>query len=248
MDVPSAISEEVPFVVVVKRHPTPVIVRLTVRPVNEAIDYVPGQYVLLADAAQERPPRSYSIANAPRADLTLDLLVTLVPTGVVSPWIHHTLQAGDQVLLSGPYGGFVDEPGDSAPRLYLAGGSGLAPVRALAEGLLGRPEPPRATLLFSARTTSDLLDEETFCTWERDHPSFRYARTLTRAAGPPPVGHIPDVLANLLPSLERHRVFVAGSSGFVSASAAAARRHGAAAGRVMTEEFFSDPFAVRRDA
>ena len=43
------------------------------------------------------------------------------------------LRPGDRVLLSGPYGSFTAAPGEPGPVLFLAGGSGLAPVRALAE-------------------------------------------------------------------------------------------------------------------
>ena len=74
--------------------------------------------------------------------------------------------------------------------------------------------------------------------WDAEHPELRYLRTLTRVAGPPPIGRIPAILADLLPRLERHRVYIAGDSGFVVACADAARRHGAAPERVFSEGFF----------
>jgi CDP-4-dehydro-6-deoxyglucose reductase, E3 len=233
--------EDVPFTVVAKRSRTPAIVELTLRPLDHPIDYQAGQYVLLGDTGYTRPPRSYSAANAPLPDATIDLLVTLVPDGEVSPWVHHHLHPGDEVLVSGAYGTFVDEHEDGRPRLYVAGGSGLAPVRALAEAALRQPEPPPMTLRFSARTTDDLIDDLLFRRWQRDCPNFRYLRTLTRSAGPPPVGHIPDVLPELLPSLDTYLVYIAGGSGFVADCEKAVRRQGAEPGRVFTEEFFADP-------
>lgn len=235
------VREDLPFTVVAKSLCTPAITRLKLRPVADRIAYQAGQYVLLGDTGYDRPPRSYSAANAARPDGTIDVLVTLVPDGEVSPWVHHQLRPGDEVLVSGPYGTFVDENDDDRPRLYVAGGSGLAPVRALIEAGLRRLEPPTMTLLFSARTTDDLIDDTLFRGWQRDHPSFRYLRTLTRAAGPPPIGHVPDVLAELLPPLDTHRIHIAGSSGFVADCEQAVRRQGAAVGRVFTEEFFADP-------
>lgn len=232
--------EDIEYRVETVRRWTPVIVELVLRPTGDAVEYRPGQYVLVGDAEHQRPVRSYSLANAPRPDGSVALLVTLVPDGELSTWLHQR-HPGDVLLLSGPYGSFVDDFDQSGPRLYLAGGSGLAPIRALIEDGLAQPSPTPMTLLVSARTDEDLVDHELICRWERQHPAFRYIRTLTRQPGPPPVGHIPDVLRALLPALTEHRVFIAGSSGFVTASADAARRHGADATRVFIEEFFVEP-------
>jgi NAD(P)H-flavin reductase len=74
------------------------------------------------------------------------------------------------VLLSGPYGSFAAAPGEAGPVLFLAGGSGLAPVHAMAEAeLLDRMGTPVA-LFFSARTQRDLIDDERFRSWQRRHP------------------------------------------------------------------------------
>lgn len=231
------LHEEAKYSVGEVRHWTPVIVELVLRPVGDRIDYRPGQYVLVGDVDYQRPVRSYSLANAPRPDGVLALIVTRVPGGELSPWLHR-LRAGDELLLSGPYGSFVDDLEQPGPRLYLAGGSGLAPVRALIEAALAEPKPAPMTLLFSVRTNENLIDDELFCRWGREHQAFHYMRTVTRQPGPPPVGHVPDVLPDLMPPLDEHRVFIAGSSGFVTACAHAARRHGADPSRVLTEEFF----------
>lgn len=178
-----AIDDDVPFVLAAMRRCTPVITELTLRPAAESINYLPGQYVLIGDTEYRKPPRSYSVANAPRPDGIITLLVTLVAGGEVSPWLHNELQVGDRVLISGPYGTFIDETDDGRPRLYLAGGSGLAPVRALAESLRRHVDHPLATLLVSARTPDDLIDDALFHAWHRADSAFRYIRTLTRVAG-----------------------------------------------------------------
>jgi len=235
--------EDVEYIVEAARQWTPVIVELALRPADEAIDYEPGQYVLVGDVGYRRPVRSYSLANAPRHDGVVALLVTRVPGGGLSTWLHE-LRAGDSLLLSGPYGSFVDDLDQPGPRLYLAGGSGLAPIRALIQAGLAQPNPVPMTLLFSARTDDDLIDHELISRWELEHQAFRYLRTLTRQPGPPPVGHVPAVLPGLVPPLMGHRVFIAGSSGFVATCAQAARRHRASAARLFTEEFFVEPRPV----
>lgn len=222
------------------RRWTPVIVELVLHPCAEGIHYQPGQYILVGDVDGARPVRSYSVANAPQAAGLVTLLVTRVPGGELSTRLHD-VQTGDHLLLSGPHGNFVDNLGQPGPRLYLAGGSGLAPVRALIEAGLAQPNPVPMTLIFSVRTDDDLIDDARISRWERQHPTFHYLRTLTGQSGPPPVGHVPRVLPDLVPRLTQHRVFVAGSSGFVAACAQAARRHGADASRLFTEAFFVNP-------
>jgi CDP-4-dehydro-6-deoxyglucose reductase len=146
------VEEDVGHVVVSIAQRTPAIVEVVLEPAVEPIAFLPGQYVLLGDADYRVPVRSFSVANAPRVSGELTLLVTEVAGGETSGWIHHRLRAGDRVLVSGPYGTFTADLESAAPVLYLAGGSGLAPVRALAEAAVASGRPPQATLFFSART------------------------------------------------------------------------------------------------
>jgi CDP-4-dehydro-6-deoxyglucose reductase len=229
---------------------TAAIVELLLRPLGPPLRYLPGQYVLLGDAAYQVPVRSYSIANAPHDSGELSLLVTEVAGGETSTWVHRRLRRGDRVLVSGPYGTFVADPESTVPVLYLAGGSGLAPVRALAEATVESSRPEGATLFFSARTEADVIGRSHFEKWERRHPGFRFLRTLTRESGPPPVGRIPTLLPELFPDLAEHEVYVAGAPGFVDACADAARSCGTRAGCLHTEAFFEEPrpwHATRRE-
>ncbi|MEO7126021.1 MAG: FAD-binding oxidoreductase [Nakamurella sp.] len=115
---------------------TPVIRELWLEPVGEPMRFRAGQYMLLADAKYAIPQRSYSVASAPRADGLLSVLVTLVPNGPTSTWAHR-LAMYDEVSVEGPFGTFVAAPDWAAPVLLLGAGSGLAPLRSLAEALLG---------------------------------------------------------------------------------------------------------------
>src|SRR5512142_2883434 len=85
----------------------PVIAELLLRPAGPALRYQPSQYVLLGDPDGRLVVRSYSIANAPRRDNLVSLLVTRVPRGHLSSWVHDVLRPGDRVLLSGPGGSFT---------------------------------------------------------------------------------------------------------------------------------------------
>lgn len=241
------------------------IVDLRLEPVSASLPlWRPGQYVLLGDIDYEVPVRSYSIANAAdaadldAADLdaaaggsgTVRLLVTLVPGGALTEWVHHVLEPGAIVLLSGPYGvfgaslsgvGVADLGERSDPVLCLAGGSGIAPMIALAEDAVGRGVPSPFAVVFSVRTTADVIDDQRWRGWSEQYRFFRFDRTLTREPGDPPLGRIPGMLAAAHPDLSRHEVCIAGDPGFVRDCARAAREQGARPGHVHTEEFFAEP-------
>jgi CDP-4-dehydro-6-deoxyglucose reductase len=243
-------DEDVEFVLVRRRWCTPVVAELTLELVERPITFRPGQYVLLQDAARTVPVRSYSVANAPRADGTLTFLVTAVPDGATSTWLARDAEVGDRLLVSGPYGTFVADPDHHGPTLYLAGGSGLAPVRSLLESAVergatrGRQPAQRHTLVFSGRTPDDVIDGPELTELARAQPGFDYARTLTRVAAgaaPPPLGRVPEVLPTLLPDLTEHAVYIAGSPGFVEACTRTVQQLGVGAGRLHTEEFYAEP-------
>ena len=230
-------SFEEPYRVVDVVRSTPTILELWLRPLGHALEYLPGEYVLLEDRRGEVPQRSYSLANAPRDDGLISLLVTRVPSGRTSGWLHAHARAGEEVLLSGPYGTFVDDPRSTAHCLLLAAGSGLAPIRALGEAALASGRRRSVTVVFSARTEADVLDRDRFAQWEARHPRFRFIRTLTGKAGAPPHGRIPALLPTMFGDLSDHDVFIAGASGFVCACASAAEACGACRARIHTEAF-----------
>jgi CDP-4-dehydro-6-deoxyglucose reductase, E3 len=238
--------DEFPYRVVGVWRRTATIVEVWLSPLAASMQYLPGEYVLLEDLDGRVEQRSYSIANAQRSDGQISLLVTRVPGGQASEWIHTSLHTGDEVILTGPYGTFVADPASSAPCLYLAAGSGLAPMRALLEGALQGGPWRSLTLIFSARTEADVLDRELFVGWEAAHPDFRFIRTLTRGAGGDPHGRIPAILPELCPELSGQEVFIAGASGFVRDCAITADALGAERERTHTEPFFAEPQAWSR--
>jgi ferredoxin-NADP reductase len=119
----------------------------------------PGQHVdvrLTADDGYQAQ-RSYSIASAPQED-QLVLTVERLDDGEVSPYLVDELRAGDELELRGPIGGYFvwDEP-LGGPLLWVAGGSGVVPFRAMwrHRQAVGSSVPVR--LLYSARSLPLLI-------------------------------------------------------------------------------------------
>lgn len=115
----------------------PDIVKVVLRtPPASTMLFLPGQYI---DAIVGGTRRSYSLANAPRADAHLELLIKRYPSGELSSYWFDRAAIGDLLRIEGPFGTFFlreDPPGNM---LFLATGTGIAPVKALLEELAAQP-------------------------------------------------------------------------------------------------------------
>ena len=223
------------------RPASPVVRELELVPCRGALPHRSGQYVMLDVRQPSTSERAYSVADAPRADGRVRLLVTRYPGGPTSRWVHEDLRVGDEVSLAGPFGTLVLDPEREGPVLLLGAGSGIAPLGALAQTLVAEQPHRRVVVCFSGRTADDLLDRDLLEDLERRHPQLRYVSTLTRDPSAPLHGHLPGLLPELVGDLTGWEVFVAGREGFVRECRAAARLLGAAPAAVRTEEFFADP-------
>ncbi|MDH6133576.1 NAD(P)H-flavin reductase/hemoglobin-like flavoprotein [Kitasatospora sp. MAA4] len=136
---------------------TPDLAVLTLRP-DAPFPYRAGQYTTVETARWPKVWRPYSIANAPRRDGLLTLHVRAVPAGWVSNALVHHTQVGDVVRL-GPGRGSLVLPEQPARRvLCVAGGTGLAPIKALVEDMISRHRPLTLHLFAGVRRESDLYD------------------------------------------------------------------------------------------
>ncbi len=117
-----------------------------------------GQWINVeAMTSQGLEKRAYSVASAPHAAL-LELAVTLVPEGALSPFLHQA-PIGAEVIVDGPHGFFTRSgPAAQEPALMVATGTGLAPFRSmlLSSSQASLDRPP-ITLLFGCRSEADIL-------------------------------------------------------------------------------------------
>ena len=115
-----------------------------------------GQYAELATPAVKRA-RSYSYAKAPENETPSEFtfFIRFVPGGEHTEWLFAEDRTGVEVAISGPYGSFYLRDGDG-PMLCVAGGSGLAPIKALLENAVNQHVSRDTLFLFGARTQKDL--------------------------------------------------------------------------------------------
>jgi NAD(P)H-flavin reductase/ferredoxin len=125
------------------------------------ITYEAGQYADVSVSCIEEP-RSYSFADAPNQLGTslVSFFIRHVPNGEMSSWFHEKSRIGEKLTITGPYGQFYLRK-SSDPIICIAGGSGLAPIKAILEEAYNQGGNTPVVFLFGARTQDDLycLDE-----------------------------------------------------------------------------------------
>jgi NAD(P)H-flavin reductase len=205
--------------------------------------YEPGQAIdlFVPTASGLANKRAYSIASAPgfAGERHIELAVTRVPDGPTSAALHHAVE-GDAFEADRPRGALVRWPAErDRSGLFVATGSGLAPLRAILQAELARSEGPRVELLFGCRTRADILWGDELAEWSRAFPRFSLAVTLSR---PDPewtglTGHVQAHVANRFAALQPERAYVCGLSPMVESVVEALGRAGLARGSVRTEEY-----------
>ncbi|MFI7650645.1 FAD-binding oxidoreductase [Micromonospora sp. NPDC049460] len=131
---------------------------LTLRP-RRRLRYEAGQALPVTTPRRPGVWRWYSPANTPRPDGTIELHIRAITDGPVSPLLAHHAAVGEQVWLGAPYDtGLTLHPHQPGDLLLAAGGTGLAPLRAIVEHLAATPPQRRVTLVVGARTMPDLYD------------------------------------------------------------------------------------------
>jgi ferredoxin-NADP reductase len=160
--------------------------------------------------------------------------------GEVSPYLTDELQAGDDLELRGPIGGyFVWEPDDGGPLLLLAGGSGVVPLRSILRHRERTHSTVPVRLLYSSRTLNDVIYRN-----ELDIPTagVEVIQTLTRHQPPGWAGYARRVDAALLaevawPAAAMPLAYVCGPTSFVEAVSQDLVQSGYRPERVKTERF-----------
>jgi CDP-4-dehydro-6-deoxyglucose reductase len=144
---------------------------------------VAGQYAEVATASINKP-RSYSFAKAPEneSDREVTFFVRLVPGGEFTEWLFAEDRSGEPVEVTGPYGSFWLRPGDSRI-VCVAGGSGMAPIKAMLESAINEGVGREVLFLFGARTQKDLYCLDIMEQMQRDWKGkFEFVPVLSEEA------------------------------------------------------------------
>jgi propane monooxygenase reductase subunit len=186
----------------------------------ERISFKAGQYVdVLVPGASET--RSYSMANPPSRNGEVELMVKLMAGGLFSEYLRGQLKAGARLTLEGPYGSFHRRENER-PALFIAGGSGMAPMLSLLRDMAEQRDRRSVTFFYGARTKRDLFDLDELFGFAKLLPCFRFVPALSEAA---PIdawkgatGLITDVLAREVPDAQGMEAYLCGPSAMIDAA------------------------------
>jgi NAD(P)H-flavin reductase len=190
----------------------------TAQPMQQ-LDYRAGQYLSLeCPKYQPRMWRTYSPANAPRKDNTLEFHVRAIGAGWVSSSLVRRLQVGDMVRLAAPMGAMTLDRRSTRDAVFVAGGTGLAPVKSLLEELTRYNRTRWVHVFVGAKNRDDLYD---IAELNRLAARYPWLSVVTACSEDPTFsgeqGNISEVVARYGPWNE-HDFFVSGSGVMVKAT------------------------------
>jgi len=212
---------------------------LTIRP-DRPLSYVPGQYLGVQVLRWPRAWRNFSVANAPRSSGLLDLHVRAVPGGLVSNALVHHVGAGSTVLLGQACGAMTVQQGPARDLVCVAGGTGLAPIKAIIEGVTGGASYGRRrniTLFVGARRQEDLYDMADLRVLQSAYPALLVIPVVSHDLGfPGTTGLLPEVVRRHS-SFENTDVFISGPDDMVRETERVLAR------RVAADQIYRDPLS-----
>ncbi|MDT9687572.1 FAD-binding oxidoreductase [Streptomyces sp. P9(2023)] len=213
----------------------PGIAEVTLRP-HLPYEYAAGQYASIETPWHPKQWRYYSPANAPREDGTLTFHVRAVPGGPVSNALVHRAAVGDVVHLGAPMGDMVLDAAVHSDLLCVAGGTGLAPIRALIEDVARRGGRHQVNLFIGARTGAELYGVDDMLRMAQRHHWLTVRGAVSDEYIPGIRGSLPEVLAEYGPWYQ-HDVFLSGPAPMVT-SARQTLTHGG----TSPDHIHHDPF------
>lgn len=147
---------------------------------DQPLDFQAGQYINLHVPGVDGP-RAFSIASPQSSSTLIELNVRLVPQGQATTYLHHNLELGHTLRLSGPFGRFFVRRSRNSPILLVGGGSGLSSPKSMLLDLLEETSETPIWLFHGARTRRDLYYAELFEKLATEHRRFRYTPVLSQA-------------------------------------------------------------------
>lgn len=214
----------------------PDVVRVFLRlPPRFDFSFFPGQYIDVIGVGGIR--RSYSLASADLANKVLELHIRAVDGGAMSEYWFKRAKVDDLLRVVGPMGTFFLRDTADIDLIFLATGTGIAPVKAILESIstLSNDKRPRSVSVFwGGRSTVDLYFDVTGI-----YGQFQYVPVLSRpAAGwSGGKGYVQDVLLAMSPDLSSATVYACGSDSMIHS----ARKVLVEAG-LSPKRFYSDAF------
>ncbi|GAB3787291.1 CDP-6-deoxy-delta-3,4-glucoseen reductase [Dyella agri] len=229
-----------------KRVLAPDVTGLHLQPVDgEArLQWLPGQYLdVLLDEGRRRP---FSIANGPQPDGTIELHVRHVAGGGFTSRVADELAVGDVMRIEAPLGTFVAREDSERPMIFMAGGTGIAPVKAIVEHFLALGSRRTMDVYWGVRSAADLYLLPKIEQWRRQARQLRFHAVLSdveQAAGAGwRAGLVHEAVLADYADLSGHDVYMSGPPAMIDIA-----RHRFVAAGLPEERLYYDSFDYAPD-
>ena len=214
-------------------------------PANDSFVYRAGQYVefILRDGAR----RSYSMANAPSHGAAVELHIRHMPGGRFTDLVFGSMKEKDILRIEGPMGSFFLREDSDKPMVFLASGTGFAPLKALLEHVQHCGITRPITLYWGGRRPADLYMDDWIGAQCAAMPHLRYVPVVSDAlpddAWQGRTGFVHMAVLQDFPDLSGYQVYACGAPIVVDS----AKRDFCAQAGLPVEEFFADAFTSEAD-
>ncbi len=208
------------------------------------ISYKAGQYIQFQvpeyELTSESVYRAYSMASQPSRNNEVELEVRLVPNGICTTYVFEHLEEGDSVTINGPYGDFRLRDTD-ARIIFIAGGSGMAPIKSMLYDMDEKNNPREAIYFFGARAVRDLFLVDEMNELEKKLPNFKFVPALSEPLSEDnwkgETGLITEVLDRHINSVDNTEAYLCGSPGMIDAAVAVLTKKGISEDRIFYDKF-----------
>jgi len=209
-------------------------------PANERLQFLAGQYLefLLKDGSR----RSFSMANAPHDDELIQLHVRHVAGGQFTDHVFGKMKERDILRFEGPLGTFFLREDSAKPIVFVASGTGFAPIKSIIEHALNRGVTRPMTLYWGGRRPKDLYMNDLARSWPITYVPV-VSDALAEDSWSGRRGFVHRAVMEDFPDLSGHQVYACGVPIMVDS----ARTDFTTLCRLPEEEFFADSFTTQAD-
>lgn len=177
------------------------------------INHTAGQYLQIL--YNDQIPLPFSIANAPREDRHLELHIRQTADFKYTQHILEAATVGATLKLRGPYGRMVLQQHFDKPMIFVAGGTGFVPFKALLESALQGTQT--LYCYWGARSADQLYERELCEEWARQYPHFHFVPVLLEPdqAWQGRSGYVHEAVLADFADLSPYQIFASGPSEMV---------------------------------
>ena len=217
------------------------VVRLRLKlPTIEKFGYLAGQYIdiLLPDGRH----RSFSIANAPHTSDNIELHIRIVEGGAFTNKALNEIEEKTILRIEGPHGQFYLHEESDRDIIFMAGGTGFAPIKSIIEYAITHNINRQMYLYWGVRSEEDLYMHKLATMWDNDFDHIHYIPVLSNPKDSDSkdyrTGYVHETIIKDFPDgLARFDLYASGPPAMVEAGRIVFELH-----HLPPEQYFSDAF------